>query len=114
MVSPWNHLPIPAFHPESLAAVATGLSTPLPRGNSQPSQTPQNPTTEDSLMSHGTKETAQKKPLLIFRDNLMIPEHVAQATLHRQPQIGRNLLFFLTDIMSESLSPQDAPRRGDI
>lgn len=65
-------------------------------------------------MSHGTKETTQKKPPLIFRDNLMIPEHVAQAKLHRQPQIGRNLLFFLTDIMSESLSPQDAPRRGDI
>lgn len=44
----------------------------------------------------------------------MILEHVAQATLHRQPQIGHNLLFFLIDIMSESLSPQDAPRREDI
>lgn len=65
-------------------------------------------------MSHSTKETTRKEPPLIFRANLLIPEHVAQATLHRQPQIGHNLLFFLTDIMSESLSPQDAPRRGDI
>jgi len=65
-------------------------------------------------MSKDTKETTQKKPPLIFRDNLMILEHVAQAILRRQPQIGRNLLFFLIDIMSESLFPQDAPRREDI
>lgn len=65
-------------------------------------------------MSSDAKETTQKKPLLIFRDNLMILQHMAQAILCRQPQIGRNLLFFVIDIMSESLSPQDAPRREDI
>lgn len=65
-------------------------------------------------MSSDAKQTTQKKPPLIFRDNLMILEHMAQAILRRQPQIGRNLLFFLIDIMSESLSPQDAPRREDI